>query len=221
MKISLSKQTLFNFVVVLYRWKFPQKVIKKKSLPHLACKSRRLLGFSFLSDTKAKASASKAQYPPSSGEKTLLLLLSFFCRSSISHENTVLNKKLIKMHYKHFLTVQGILKLCDISHVHFDKTNLVSCNLLLQDEKGSNIHSQTFRDGVLHLLEIFRYKTSKKKKKTQAIPPFSWLEPPVTRSYSISINSQYFFRISASITNLLRVMKAFIINFRSLQVISS
>lgn len=141
MKISLSKQTLFNFVVVLYRWKFPQKVIKNKSLPHLACKSRRLLGFSFLSDTKAKASASKAQYPPSSGEKTLLLLLSFFCRSSISHENTVLNKKLIKMHYKHFLTVQGILKLCDISHVHFDKTNLVSCNLLLQDEKGSNIHS--------------------------------------------------------------------------------
>lgn len=45
------------------------------------------------------------------------------------------------MHYKHFLTVQGILKLYDISHVHFDKTNLVSCNLLLQDEKGSNIHS--------------------------------------------------------------------------------
>lgn len=45
------------------------------------------------------------------------------------------------MHYKHFLTVQGILKLCDISHVHFDKKNLVSCNLLLQDEKGSNIHS--------------------------------------------------------------------------------
>ena len=83
MKISLSKQTLFNFVVVLYRWKFPQKVIKNKSLPHLACKSRRLLGFSFLSDTKAKASASKSQYPPSSGEKTLLLLLSFFCRSSI------------------------------------------------------------------------------------------------------------------------------------------
>lgn len=50
-------------------------------------------------------------------------------------------KSLSKCIIKHFLTVQGILKLCDISHVHFDKTNLVSCNLLLQDEKGSNIHS--------------------------------------------------------------------------------
>lgn len=189
MKISLSKQTLFNFVVVLYRWKFPQKVIKNKSLPHLACKSRRLLGFSFLSDTKAKASASKAQYPPSSGEKTLLLLLSFFCRSSISHENTVLNKKLIKMHYKHFLTVQGIYSYATSPMCTLTRQIWYPATYCYKMKRVQTSILRLFETECFTYSKYLDTRLAKKKKKTQAIPPFSWLEPPVTRSYSISINS--------------------------------
>lgn len=68
------------------------------------------------------------------------------------------------MHYKHFLTVQGILKLCDISHVHFDKTNLVSCNLLLQDEKG------LFETECFTYSKYLDTRLAKKKKKLRQYP---------------------------------------------------
>ena len=67
------------------------------------------------------------------------------------------------MHYKHFLTVQGILKLCDISHVHFDKTNLVSCNLLLQDERVQTSILRLFETECFTYSKYLDTRPAKKK----------------------------------------------------------